>query len=182
MPTMKHVGNESEAGCPTLAASLFLRLGWVFIAAAFLAGCKPVGPNYNRPGYQAPPAYKEAGATTVIVPPPNPAGGGGWQPATPSDGMIRGKWWEIYQDPQLSQLEERIDPNNQTLRQALETYLAAHDQVKVARAALPPGTRRSGWPGRLSFPRCRLGRTSNARKCRQTVPPTHPENPPPTTI
>ena len=27
-----------------------------------LAGCKPVGPNYNRPGYNAPSAYKETGA------------------------------------------------------------------------------------------------------------------------
>ncbi|MGP8176001.1 MAG: efflux transporter outer membrane subunit [Terracidiphilus sp.] len=107
------------------------------LGLGLLAGCKPVGPNYNRPGYEAPPAYKETGAATVIVPPPNPAGGG-WQPATPSDGMLRGKWWEIYQDPQLNQLEERIEANNQTLRQALETYLAARDQVKAARSALYP--------------------------------------------
>jgi NodT family efflux transporter outer membrane factor (OMF) lipoprotein len=103
-----------------------------------LIGCKPVGPNYNRPGYEAPPAYKEAGATTVLVPPPNPANGGGWQPASPSDGMLRGKWWEIYLDPQLNQLEERIATNNQSLRQALETYLAARDQVAAARSALYP--------------------------------------------
>ena len=122
-------------GKPLLSTTSFFAC---LLTLILLAGCKPVGPNYNRPGYEAPPAYKEAGAATVIVPPPNPAGGGGWQPATPSDGMIRGKWWEIYQDPQLNQLEERIDPNNQTLRQALETYLAARDQVKVARAALFP--------------------------------------------
>ena len=138
MPLMKHSGNESEAGCPTLAASLFLRLGWVLVAAGFLTACKPVGPNYNRPGYEAPPAYKETGASAVLVPPPNPANGGGWQPAAPSDGMLRGKWWEIYQDPQLNQMEERIDPNNQSLRQALETYLAARDQVAAARSALYP--------------------------------------------
>jgi len=107
------------------------------LALGLLAGCKPVGPDYNRPGYQAPSVYKEAGVSTVIVPPPNPAGGG-WQPATPSDGMLRGKWWEIYQDPQLNQLEERIDPNNQSLRQALETYLAARDQVSAARSVLFP--------------------------------------------
>jgi NodT family efflux transporter outer membrane factor (OMF) lipoprotein len=52
--------------------------------------------------------------------------------------MLRGKWWEIYQDPQLNQLEDRIAANNQTLRQALETYLAARDQVSAARAALFP--------------------------------------------
>jgi NodT family efflux transporter outer membrane factor (OMF) lipoprotein len=52
--------------------------------------------------------------------------------------MLRGKWWEIYQDPQLNQLEERIATNNQSLRQALETYLAARDQVTAARSALFP--------------------------------------------
>jgi NodT family efflux transporter outer membrane factor (OMF) lipoprotein len=109
----------------------------VLLALVFLAGCKPVGPDYNRPGYQAPAAYKEAGASTVVAPPPNPAGGG-WQPANPSDGMLRGKWWEIYQDPQLNRLEDRIADNNQSLRQALETYLAARDQVSAARANLFP--------------------------------------------
>jgi NodT family efflux transporter outer membrane factor (OMF) lipoprotein len=107
------------------------------IALTLLTGCKPVGPNYNRPGYEAPPAYKESGASTVLVPPPAPTGGA-WQPANPSDGMLRGNWWEIYQDPQLNQLEDRIAANNQTLRQALETYLAAHNQITVARAAFYP--------------------------------------------
>jgi NodT family efflux transporter outer membrane factor (OMF) lipoprotein len=107
------------------------------LVLGLLTGCKPVGPDYKRPGYSSPPAYKEAGASTVLVPPPNPAGGG-WQPATPSDGMIRGKWWEIYKDPQLNQLEERIATYNQGLRGALETYLAARDQVAAARSALYP--------------------------------------------
>jgi NodT family efflux transporter outer membrane factor (OMF) lipoprotein len=109
-------------------------------ALILLSGCKPVGPNYNRPSYTAPATYKEAGASTVqvpLAPPPSPAGGG-WQPATPSDGMLKGKWWEIYQDPQLNQLEERIATYNQGLRQALQTYLAAQDQVKAARSALFP--------------------------------------------
>jgi NodT family efflux transporter outer membrane factor (OMF) lipoprotein len=105
-----------------------------------LAGCKPVGPNYTRPTYTAPPAYKEAGASSVqvpLTPPPNPAGGG-WQPATPSDGMLKGKWWEVYNDPQLNQYEERIATYNQGLHQALETYLAAQDAEKSARSALFP--------------------------------------------
>ncbi len=101
-----------------------------------LTGCKPVGPNYNRPGYSAPSAYKETGASSV-APPPNPQSGA-WQPANPSDGMLKGKWWEIYQDPRLNLLEERIDPNNVQLRQAMETYLAARDQVAAARANLYP--------------------------------------------
>ncbi|MGD1106200.1 MAG: efflux transporter outer membrane subunit [Terracidiphilus sp.] len=116
------------------------RLGLAAVASLALilvSGCKPVGPNYHRPGYNAPPAYKETGATTVVVPPPNPQGGA-WQPANPSDGMLKGKWWEIYQNPQLNKLEERIDSNNVQLRQAMELYLAAEDQVRAARANLYP--------------------------------------------
>jgi NodT family efflux transporter outer membrane factor (OMF) lipoprotein len=124
----------AKSGRPrTSTRPLFVAL----FALTLLTGCKPVGPNYNRPAYEAPPAYKETGAATVITPPPAPAGGA-WQPASPSDGLLRGKWWEIYQDPQLNQLEERIEANNQTLRQALETYLAARDQITAARAALYP--------------------------------------------
>jgi NodT family efflux transporter outer membrane factor (OMF) lipoprotein len=52
--------------------------------------------------------------------------------------MLRGKWWEIYQDPQLNQLEERIATENQGLRQAMESYLAARDQVSSSRSALYP--------------------------------------------
>jgi len=101
----------------------------------FLTGCKPVGPNYNRPAYTAPVSYKETGAPS-IVPPPNPQGGS-WTPANPSDGLLRGKWWEVYGDPQLNQLEERI-ATSQALRQAMENYLAARDQVAVVRSTLFP--------------------------------------------
>lgn len=110
-------------------------------ALVALSGCKPVGPDYKRPDYAAPATYKEAAAPAMVapnpVPPPNPDGGS-WKPATPSDGMLRGKWWEVYNDPQLNQLEERIQTYNQGLKSALETFLAAHDQIQVARAALAP--------------------------------------------
>ena len=148
--------SDRTPGRPILGACLFSRPGWVstnlhlappsplskflfaivLLTSLLLTGCKPVGPNYNRPGYNAPPAYNAAGASTV-VPPPNPAGGA-WQPANPSDGMLKGKWWEIYRDAQLNSLEERIDSNNVQLRQAMETYLAARDQVSAARASLYP--------------------------------------------
>jgi NodT family efflux transporter outer membrane factor (OMF) lipoprotein len=112
------------------------RLAAVAVLGA-LSGCKPVGPNYSRPTYTPPVAYKETGAPSVIVAPPNPEGGS-WKPASPSDGMLRGKWWEIYQDPQLNALEERIATYNQGLRQALQTYLAARDQIAAARSNLFP--------------------------------------------
>jgi NodT family efflux transporter outer membrane factor (OMF) lipoprotein len=52
--------------------------------------------------------------------------------------MLRGKWWEVYQDPQLNALEDQIVPQNQNLRAAMEAYLAARDQVAVARADFYP--------------------------------------------
>jgi NodT family efflux transporter outer membrane factor (OMF) lipoprotein len=122
---------DSNSRCGVLRALAAL------LAFSLVTGCRPVGPDYSRPTYTPPPAYKETGAPTVTVPPPNPDGGS-WQPASPSDGMLRGKWWEVYQDPQLNALEERIATSNQGLRQALETYLAATDQIKVARSSLYP--------------------------------------------
>lgn len=103
-----------------------------------LAGCT-VGPNYHRPELSAPPppAYEGGSVAGAVVPPPNPAGGT-WKPASPSDGLLRGKWWEIYQDAQLNGLEEQIAPQNQNLRAAMETYLSARDQVRVARADFYP--------------------------------------------
>jgi NodT family efflux transporter outer membrane factor (OMF) lipoprotein len=129
MPASGHERMTRNFGyTATFAASLALVLA---------TGCKPVGPDYKRPEYQAPAAYKESGATVALVPPPNPAGGS-WHPADPSDGMLRGNWWEIYKDPQLDRLEERIEANNPGLRQALETYLAARDIVNAARANYYP--------------------------------------------
>jgi NodT family efflux transporter outer membrane factor (OMF) lipoprotein len=119
------------------------------IALGALIGCKPVGPNYQRPGFNAPPAYKESGASSV-VPPPNPVGGT-WTPANPSDGMLKGKWWEIYGDPALNQLEDRIATTNVQLRQALETYYAARDQVAVARANFYPTVSAQVSPTELKY-------------------------------
>ncbi len=121
--TNRRRGREAALGCA--------------LALSLLAGCKPVGPNYRQPAYPPPAAYKETGASTVAVPPPNPQGGG-WQPANPSDGMLKGNWWEIYQDPQLNRLEDRIAATNVQLLEAVETYQAARDQVAVVRANLFP--------------------------------------------
>jgi NodT family efflux transporter outer membrane factor (OMF) lipoprotein len=107
------------------------------VALLVLTGCKPVGPNYSRPNAVAPAAYKETGATSALQPPPNPTGGA-WQPVSPSDGLLRGEWWQIYRDPQLNQLEAHVASENLNLREAMEHYLAAHQQVIAARSALFP--------------------------------------------
>jgi NodT family efflux transporter outer membrane factor (OMF) lipoprotein len=105
------------------------------LAASFaLSGCV-AGPNYQRPAALAtaappPPAFKE-------LPPPNPPNGT-WKQAQPADANLKGNWWEIYHDPQLNSLEEKVAVSNQTLKAAYEQYLQAHEQVKVARANYYP--------------------------------------------
>ena len=79
-----------------------------------------VGPNYKRPAAPQTPAFKEA--------PPE-----GWKEAQPNDGAIRGKWWEIYNDPQLNALEEQVSISNQNVLAAEANFRAARYAVGVAR-------------------------------------------------
>jgi NodT family efflux transporter outer membrane factor (OMF) lipoprotein len=96
-----------------------------------LAGCT-VGPNYHRPDAATAPAWKEN-----AVPPPNPPNGT-WKQAEPSDGTLRGQWWDLYGDPQLSSLEAKVAVSNQTLRASMEQYLSAREQVRIARSQYYP--------------------------------------------
>ena len=98
------------------------------LAALLLAGCT-VGPNYHRPSAATAPSWQEN-----VIPPPN----GTWKEAEPSDAVLRGKWWEMYGDPQLSSLEEKVAVSNQTLRAAMEQYFQAVEQVRVARSQYYP--------------------------------------------
>ncbi len=100
-------------------------------AALLLAGCT-VGPNYHRPDAATAPAWKENAA-----PPPNPPNGS-WKQAEPSDGVLRGAWWELYNDPQLNELEAKVAVSNQTLRVAFEQYQSAREQVQIARSQYYP--------------------------------------------
>jgi NodT family efflux transporter outer membrane factor (OMF) lipoprotein len=93
--------------------------------AALAAGACMVGPHYQRPAVPAPPAFKE--------PPP-----AGWKEAQPNEGVLRGKWWEIYADPALNALEEQIDVSNQNVLKAEAQFRAARESVRSARTALYP--------------------------------------------
>lgn len=89
----------------------------------FLGGCT-VGPNYVRPTTDVPSNFQE-------VSPP-------FQQAAPSDEISKGKWWEIYKDPQLNSLEEQIAVSNQTLKAQQAQFLEARAAVRVARAQYFP--------------------------------------------
>jgi NodT family efflux transporter outer membrane factor (OMF) lipoprotein len=96
----------------------------------FLAGCM-VGPSYKRPAAPVPPAFKEQA-------PPEFKEANGWKPAQPADSLIKGKWWEIYNDPALNALEELVALNNQNVLQAEANYRFAVAATRVAHAALFP--------------------------------------------
>ena len=101
--------------------------GSLILAASILsllpAGCT-VGPKYSRPQAPAAPEYKET--------PPN------WKQAQPADQVIRGKWWEIFQDSQLNALEEQVNVSNQNLKAAQAQFLQARALVRLNRANLYP--------------------------------------------
>lgn len=89
---------------------------------ALLSACA-VGPDYVRPEVDVPAAFKEAA---------------GWKMAEPRDQEIRGKWWEIYNDPLLNSLEEQVNISNQNLAQAEARYRQAGALVQSARASYFP--------------------------------------------
>jgi NodT family efflux transporter outer membrane factor (OMF) lipoprotein len=102
------------------------------IATLTLTGCM-VGPKYHQPPAtaQAPPVmYKESPAQF-----PDPDG---WKVAQPQDAMLHGKWWEIYNDPELNALEEQVNINNQNIKQFFENFMEARALIAQARSQLYP--------------------------------------------
>jgi NodT family efflux transporter outer membrane factor (OMF) lipoprotein len=101
-----------------------------FILMALLVGCV-VGPKYHPPAAQAPaPDYKES--------PTQFKENGGWTVAQPADAKLRGKWWEIFNDPELNALEEQLDINNQNIKEYFENFMEARAIVREARSQYFP--------------------------------------------
>src|ERR1700686_1816483 len=92
------------------------------IAVFQLTGCT-VGPKYQRPEAEVPPAYKEVGD---------------WKPAQPNDQNLDGNWWAIFQDSQLNTLEAQVNVSNQNLKAAEAQYTQARAQLRYQRADFFP--------------------------------------------
>jgi NodT family efflux transporter outer membrane factor (OMF) lipoprotein len=116
-----------SAYCPLPAAYCLLSLAFCLL---FTAGCM-VGPNYQRPTAPVPAAFKEP-------PTNNPDEINRWKPAQPNEAAARGKWWEIYNDPDLNALEEQVNISNQNVLLAAAQFREAADAVRIAHAALFP--------------------------------------------
>src|SRR5580698_9133832 len=102
----------------------------VIVAMLILGGCM-VGPNYSKPAVPISPSFKEA-------PPAAFKEGDGWKTAAPSDRVLRGDWWTMFQDSRLNALETEVDTANQTLKAAEANYRAARAAILFSRAQLKP--------------------------------------------
>jgi NodT family efflux transporter outer membrane factor (OMF) lipoprotein len=95
---------------------------FIFGLLVLLTGCA-VGPKYVKPTTSIPPAYKETKD---------------WKVAHPQDGIIRGAWWNIFNDPRLDALEDQVNISNQNIAQAQAQYAQARAVVQGDRAGLFP--------------------------------------------
>jgi NodT family efflux transporter outer membrane factor (OMF) lipoprotein len=131
---LKHAKPKARASLIGLASLL-----------AILTGCT-LGPKYHPPTPSAPaaPNYKES---TV-----NFQDTEGWKVATPQEAMLRGKWWEIFNDPDLNALEEQVDINNQNIKEYFENLMTARAEIREARAQY--------WPTVTANPSFQRSRTS----------------------
>jgi NodT family efflux transporter outer membrane factor (OMF) lipoprotein len=102
------------------------------IAAAVIvfSSCNPA-PKYAKPPVNPPQAFKESAPGQFKE-------GPGWKVAQPGDDKLRGKWWEMYNDPVLNSLEEQVQISNQTVVQAEANFRGARALVVSARSALFP--------------------------------------------
>ncbi|HEY2383184.1 MAG TPA: efflux transporter outer membrane subunit [Terriglobia bacterium] len=89
------------------------------------AGCS-IHPKYQRPVTQTPANLKGM------------VDNGQWKMAAPSDALLKGKWWEIFGDPQLNRLEEMVAVNNQNVKQAEAEFRQARALIAGARANYYP--------------------------------------------
>jgi NodT family efflux transporter outer membrane factor (OMF) lipoprotein len=97
------------------------RITAAFLLSACAACAHP--PAYTVPSAPEAPAFKESDQ---------------WKVASPGDAAVRGDWWELFGDAQLTRLEQQIDVSNQSLKSAEARFTEARASVRIARAALYP--------------------------------------------
>ncbi|MFL6417273.1 MAG: efflux transporter outer membrane subunit [Bryobacteraceae bacterium] len=107
------------------------KLGLSTLVISVLFTSCTVGPKYTRPNVPAAPAYGEQ-------PPVSFQESAEWKAAQPSDGSIRGNWWEIFNEPDLSALEVQVAAANPTVRAAEASFRQARASVRIQRTGLFP--------------------------------------------
>ncbi len=102
---------------------------FILLTSLLLSSCM-VGPNYVRPAVQIPETFKEAPE--------------GWKMAQPQDACPRGAWWTVFNEPDLSDLEYKLNISNQNILASIAQYDQAKALVLQATAAFFPTLGGSG--------------------------------------
>ena len=110
--------------------SQFQILGIGMLALMLFKSCDKA-PKYKTPAVATPPSYKEIAPDAFKET-------NDWKFARPNDGVIRGKWWEMFNDAQLNQLEEQLNTANQNIALADANFRAARALVKESRSQYFP--------------------------------------------
>ena len=103
------------------------------LLTAQLAGCT-VGPDYVRPEAPTQKEFKESK---------------GWKQAQPRDNALPSKWWEIFNDSKLNELEQQVATANQSIIQAEAQYRQAQHLVQSAESAFFPIANLTGTTNRF---------------------------------
>ena len=93
------------------------------VVAGALAGCSPVGPDFERPAAIVSTRFKEVD---------------GWKIASPRENESKGDWWIVFADPELDRLESAVEVSNQTVKADEANYREALALINEARAGLYP--------------------------------------------
>src|SRR3989338_3968777 len=102
-------------------------------ALLFLLSSCTVGPDYVRPSTNIPTKFKEAQGKSFIE-----INAQQWKLAKPSDDVLRGQWWTVFNDPQLNDFENQLNHYNQSIANAIQTYEQSRAIVDEARASYLP--------------------------------------------
>src|ERR1035438_2644699 len=121
-PSMKTIISPLKTGTRMTVVAL--------VCLVLCAGCS-FAPKYAKPVIQTPAAFKEA-------PPEQFKETEGWKAAEPRDSMIRGKWWEMFHEPELNAFEGQVAISNQSVAVALANFLAARAVVKQTQSQYFP--------------------------------------------
>ncbi|HVY06411.1 MAG TPA: efflux transporter outer membrane subunit [Burkholderiales bacterium] len=101
-------------------------VGLALLAGVSLAACT-VGPDYVRPKMDTPQTFKESAQADGV-----------WKLAAPADRENRGKWWTVFNDPVLNDLEEQAAKSNQSLAIAEAQFRQARAAAQYAQAGYMP--------------------------------------------
>src|SRR6185312_11968422 len=98
----------------------------LLVLTSILCSSCAISTKYSRPAVQPRPAFDEL------------PGSDQWKTATPSDINVRGKWWEIFGDPQLNSLEEKIATSNWSVKQLEALFRQAVETMDINRTGFYP--------------------------------------------